>query len=144
MSFCQDKNCSHCCIEADVPLLQEDIDRITSLGYYDVYFATDYQGAKFMRKLNGKCIFYQQNKCEIENWRPKRCKFYPLTYDEKTKSVLVQDFCKYRSEFEINQTEFKHMDAFIDQLKKEIDMRLNYSPRKNQPSRINERIKVIK
>ena len=144
MSFCKENNCSYCCIEADVPLLQEDIDRLTAMGYYDVYFCEDYNGAKFIRKLDGKCIFFQNGKCEVYEKRPKRCRHPQITYDEKTKSVLILESCKYKSSYEMTRNDMNYMEEFISLLIKEIEMRAKYESPKVDVGKIKEKLVVIK
>jgi Fe-S-cluster containining protein len=127
-----------------VPLLQEDIDRLTAMGYYDVYFSEDYNGAKFIRKLEGKCIFLQAGKCEVFDNRPKRCRSPQITYDDNTKSVLILESCKYKSTYEMTSNDIDYMEEFIKLLIKEIEMRIKYESPKVNTSDIKEKLVVIK
>jgi Fe-S-cluster containining protein len=103
--------------------LSEDIDKITAMGYYDVYFAVDYDGMKLMRKLDGKCIFFKEGSCEIYERRPKRCQFNPMSYDIDSKSVVIHDSCRYKHRYEITKSGFNNMEEYIDRLEKEFELR---------------------
>lgn len=123
MSFCKSNNCAHCCIAADVPLIKEDIDRITSMGYYDVYFVVDHEGLQVMRKLDGKCIFFKEGVCEIHDRRPLRCQYYPMTYDYEHNCAEVQNDCRFKNLYEITMTGNKRMMDYVDKLHYEFDLR---------------------
>ena len=143
MNFCEKHNCTHCCIEADVPLLSEDIDRLTAHGYYDVYFSEDYNGAKFIRKIDGKCIFFKDGACEVYDYRPKRCWCPQIAYDEKTQRVLPLDSCLFKNEVRITQNDIVFMEHFIEVLIKEIGLRINYNPAKAALGKVNTNIKTL-
>ena len=123
MSFCVQNKCAHCCISEDVPLLAEDINKITAMGYYDVYFVVNYKGMKVMRKLDGKCIFFQDGVCEIEHNRPSRCQFYPMTYDGDNECAAISDECRFKNRYEITKSGNEEMVKYIERLKHEFELR---------------------
>jgi Fe-S-cluster containining protein len=96
------------------------------MGYYDVYFVVDYEGLKRMRKLNGKCIFFQQGVCEIYDRRPKRCRFYPMTYDGDHNCAAISDECRYKEMYEITFSGNRDMVNYVNQLHMEYDKRNNH------------------
>ena len=126
MSFCLQNKCAHCCIETDVPLLEQDINRILSLGYYDVYFVAQDGGVKFMRKLDGKCIFFKQGQCEIYDRRPTRCRLLPITYDGEKNCPAVQEDCRYKEMYEITLSGNKEMVDYVNTLRHECTLRSNH------------------
>ena len=80
MEFCDENNCSECCFDVRVPLLNEDVNRIVQSGFYDVFFMEESLGIKTLRKrTDGTCIFLDKRHkvCEIYNIRPERCKLNP-------------------------------------------------------------------
>jgi Fe-S-cluster containining protein len=95
------------------------------MGFYDVYFAVDLKGLKVMRKLDGKCIFFQEGKCQVHDRRPSRCRFYPMTYDGEKNCASVQDNCKFKNNYEITVDNNDDMVDYIDQLKHEYELRTN-------------------
>ena len=84
------ENCAKCCIENDIPLREEDIERITALGYDEGYFVDYtkmfYRGPKFLgyamkkRPFDDACVFLdpETKKCRIYEHRPLACKLYPF------------------------------------------------------------------
>ena len=143
MNFCKKHNCTHCCIEADVPLLSEDIDRLTAHGYYDVYFSEDYNGAKFIRKIDGKCIFFKDGVCEVYDYRPKRCQCSQIAYDDKTQKVMEFESCLFKDQIVLSKEEIEFMEDFIEILLKEIELRINYNPAKAALGKVNTNIKTL-
>jgi Fe-S-cluster containining protein len=93
------------------------------MGYYDVYFVTEDRGLKVMRKLDGKCIFFQNGECEVYERRPNRCKFYPMTFDGDRKCATVQEDCRFKTQYEVTHSGSQRMMAYIDRLKHEFDLR---------------------
>ena len=120
MDSCAKHNCNTCCSEADVPLLNEDIDRIRQYGYYDAYFVEEEGGVKKMRKLGGKCIFSGEGQCEVYMNRPLRCKLLPLTFNPETGRAEVDTGCRYHAEYKASRTMSRRMEDYIDRLNQEI------------------------
>ncbi|BAA30805.1 YkgJ family cysteine cluster protein [Pyrococcus horikoshii] len=83
-------NCGKCCIENDIPLREEDIERIKKLGYDEDYFVDFtkmvYRGPKFLgytlkkRPFDNACVFLdpETKKCRIYEHRPLACRLYPF------------------------------------------------------------------
>ncbi|UCH88865.1 MAG: YkgJ family cysteine cluster protein [Thermoplasmata archaeon] len=130
MSFCIQNKCAHCCIEADVPLLNEDIDRITAMGYYDVYFVVNHSGLRIMRKLEGKCIFFQNGECEIYERRPFRCRHYPMTFDGDKNCAAIQESCRFKNLYEVTMSGNQAMIDYIVQLRHEFELRTSHKEQK--------------
>ena len=127
-----------------MPLLREDIDRLTYRGYYDVYFADEYNGAKVIRKVGGKCVFFEDGECEVFDIRPTRCRFPQITYDNETKTVKKLESCLHKSQIRITPDEAEAMEKFIQKLIKEIEKRINYNPKAAALGRVNDKITVIR
>ncbi|MDI9645112.1 MAG: YkgJ family cysteine cluster protein [Archaeoglobales archaeon] len=49
--------CGKCCYSTEMPLTEEDIKRIESLGYSRKDFAIKIDGIFRLRNINGRCIF---------------------------------------------------------------------------------------
>ena len=144
MTFCQENICTQCCLEADVLLLQEDIDRLIMTGYYDVYFSEDVAGAKIIRKVDGKCIFFKNGRCEVYHIRPKRCQLYPLSYDDDTGTVHAVEICRYKNNYKITGKDIAEMEEFVARLKKEIEKRRGYNPARAALGRANTHIQDLR
>ncbi|ASJ16305.1 Fe-S-cluster oxidoreductase [Thermococcus chitonophagus] len=84
------EDCARCCIENDIPLREEDVERIKALGYEEEYFVDYtkmfYRGPKFLgyaikkRPFDDACVFLdpETKKCRIYEYRPLACKLYPF------------------------------------------------------------------
>ena len=63
--------CGKCCKE--VMLSEEDFNRI-SASHENFFMEKD--NSVFLKTVNGKCMFFHDNKCEIYSIRPDICKVY--------------------------------------------------------------------
>ena len=70
--------CGSCCLS---PFLsKKDIEKIKKLGYQEDYFVEQLDSKRFMKNIDGKCIFLKKGRiteCRIYNARPKTCIKYP-------------------------------------------------------------------
>jgi len=74
MQDSQRQCCGNCVSPTQVTLLQEDIDRLLMMGYYDVVFCVEQGGVKYLRKYStGECVFYKNGHCDVWDRRPTRC-----------------------------------------------------------------------
>ena len=86
MEFCDKYECADCCLEAKVPLLNEDIDKIVMHGYYDAAFVDEDNGIRTLRtREDGACVFHNKftGLCDVYPSRPERCRLNPYTISEK-------------------------------------------------------------
>ena len=126
MNLCELKNCHHCCINASVPLLNEDVDRVAMLGYYDAYFVNEDEGVKLIRTWSdGSCIFYDKDECacQIYEHRPKQCQLRPYTIRNDSHEPGVDEECIHHQELTIESEFVTEMSKYFDTLKKEIEWR---------------------
>ncbi|MFA4639439.1 YkgJ family cysteine cluster protein [Pyrococcus kukulkanii] len=100
------EDCAKCCIENDVPLREEDIERIKALGYDEDYFVDYtkmfYRGPRFLgyamkkRPFDDACVFLdpETKKCRIYEHRPLACKLYPfilIKHENKLEIYIKKD-----------------------------------------------------
>lgn len=86
--------CGTCCGDVKerkrmILLLPEDIKRIKKLGEEDFY--EEWNDEKFkgiMRKKNGKCVFYNKDRCRIYKNRALLCRMYPFWLEKKQKEFI--------------------------------------------------------
>ncbi len=125
MTFCEEHQCAECCFEVDVPLLNEDIRKITSMGYYDAYFTENdnENRVKRLRNICGKCVFYSDGLCEVYPHRPERCKLYPMSYDGDSERVTLDDRCRHTYDFEVTESMKEKMLKYVKTLRDEIHWR---------------------
>ena len=120
MNSCERHQCNYCCDTMVVPLLQEDIDRITRLGYPDYAFYQLEGNLRILLRIHDRCIFQDEEwGCDIYPFHPTWCKFYPLEYNPKTESVDIDRYCKHRKEFYISPELEQKVKAFVAWLAQE-------------------------
>ena len=126
MEFCDDNNCIECCFDVKVPLLNEDINRITQHGFYDVYFVEEDKGIKTLRKRDdGSCVFLDKGTggCERYRARPEKCKLNPYCICHDNMEPHVDHYCKHSRYCHEDPKQVKRMHVYINQLEKEIEWR---------------------
>jgi len=105
-------------------LLEEDIKRISSLGFEIEYFVVDRNGWLYLRNVNGKCVFNDGEKCLIYENRPLGCRLYPVVYDEDYGIVTLDEYCPHRREFKASKADEYKMLFLIKRLKDERRLRI--------------------
>jgi Fe-S-cluster containining protein len=126
MEFCDKLDCAECCTDARVPLLNDDINRITMYGYYDASFVDENRGIKTLRtRDDGTCVFYNQQTrlCDIYESRPERCRLNPYCICEKNHEPHIDENCRHFSRCQENPKIQERMSEYLVTLQKEIDWR---------------------
>jgi Fe-S-cluster containining protein len=101
-----------------MPLTEEDIKRIESLGYSRNDFAIKVDGVYRLRNVNGRCFFLSRdNRCRIYDHRPIGCRIYPVIYDLE-KGVVVDEICPKRDE--IHEEDLKKVEPVLKELLRKI------------------------
>ncbi|MDG6923530.1 MAG: YkgJ family cysteine cluster protein [Nitrososphaerota archaeon] len=92
-----------CCFHTEMLLLDEDVERISGLGYEEKFFVAKSQGFKVLKNSRaGRCVFHDETRCTIYENRPKGCKLYPIIFNEDLMSAVKDDLCPYREEFRLS------------------------------------------
>jgi len=110
------KFCGKCCYETEMPLTNEDVKRIESLGYKKEDFSIVVNGIRRLRNVNGKCYFLRNNRCIIYEHRPEGCRLYPLVFDGK--DVVVDKLCPKWREVKITEEDKKALLKLIHKIYK--------------------------
>lgn len=100
-------DCYHCCLETEMLLTQEDLDRIKKLGYNVEEFTlhtkmTDgFYQLKNVESIPGMiCFFLSDNgKCTIYENRPHGCRLYPLILNLETNETMIDFDCREQKWF---------------------------------------------
>ena len=66
--------CGWCCNNLDVPVTIYDEERLRKYG--DIFWKGKI--GVYLKKINGRCIFYKDGECLIYEERPKACRNYPF------------------------------------------------------------------
>ncbi len=105
--------CGKCCLETRMPLTEEDISRIKSLGYPEWYFV-QWENVPRLRNEKGKCVFLREDgSCSIYEHRPKGCRLYPLIFDSE-RGPTVDSRCPRRKGVEYDESD---VEALLELVK---------------------------
>ncbi len=95
------EGCGRCCRDLEVPLRDEDIERIESLGYsaweFVDYEKAFYRGDKFLgyaikkNPVTDECVFLdpETKRCRIYHNRPLACRLYPFVFARHGESMEI-------------------------------------------------------
>ena len=94
-----------CCIETEMLLSREDIERIKKVGYQTFEFVEYVDGLPQLKNMDGHCVFYDpvSTLCKIYNERPMGCRFYPIIYDADNDKCIVDEYCPSASTVTIEE-----------------------------------------
>jgi len=95
---CLAHNCTACCFETRLSLLDEDIVRLVAAGHHG-FAVADEQGYLRLRNVGGRCVFLGPHGCSVYSIRPDGCLTYPLVYFEDDGDVDFDPFCPHTREF---------------------------------------------
>jgi len=110
-------SCCKCCHNTEMPLTEEDIERIESLGYDRRDFTIKIDGIYRLRNVNGKCFFLEGRRCKIYEHRPLGCRIYPVVLDLE-KGAVVDEFCPKR--YEVSEEDIKRIEPILKELVRKI------------------------
>jgi Fe-S-cluster containining protein len=105
-------------------LLEEDVERISRLGFEIEYFVEYKDGWLYLKNFNGRCVFNNGEKCLIYNNRPLGCRLYPIVYDEDYDTVILDEYCPHAGEFKVSRADEDRMLFFVERLKNEKRLRM--------------------
>jgi Fe-S-cluster containining protein len=112
------KFCGKCCHNTEMPLTEEDIKRIESLGYDRRDFTVKIDGIYRLRNVNGKCFFLDEdNRCKIYEYRPLGCRIYPIVLDLE-RGAVVDDLCPKKNE--IREEDIRRVEPILRELVRRI------------------------
>ena len=119
---CLKQGCVKCCLETRMPLSDLDLKRILKLGHRLEHFAVKTEEGSRLKNSSGRCVFLQQEGCEIYPHRPEGCKLYPIIYNKDMNAALDDD-CPHRDKFEISKTTIQKISDLVSKLEYERDQR---------------------
>ena len=91
--------CGVCCIDTEMLLSNEDIERLERKGYDKTFFVRfDKDGYAVLRNLNENCVFFDPEKrvCRERANRPIGCRIYPVMHDENN-GIVTDSICPARN-----------------------------------------------
>jgi len=121
---CRRENCVQCCVETEMPLSNEDVERIEELGFKRAEFTVDAAGWIRLKNAGGRCVFNDGSECRIYDGRPEGCRLYPVVYDEDKEDAALDYDCPSSEEFELGKDATQELLELIGRLKEERKKRL--------------------
>jgi Fe-S-cluster containining protein len=107
------KNCGKCCLDTEMVLSRKDVDLIIKKYPNHIYiqdFAFKNKDGHFqLENLDGHCVFFNPllKNCNIYEYRPQGCKFYPLIYNFQEKKCIFDKDCPRTHLFFKNKKDLK-------------------------------------
>ena len=99
-----------------MPLSQDDIDRLSGLGYRGFIIVEDNE--KRLRNLKGECFFLSENGCKVYQNRPEGCRLYPLILNLDD-TVGVDSDCPQAEDFTYTNEDISKLRALVNRIEKE-------------------------
>ncbi len=90
-SYCL--SCGICCTATEMILTTSDIERIERLGFKREDFAELVDGFFRLKNVEGRCVFFKDNRCTIYDYRPIGCSLYPIVIEAETGDVTLDREC---------------------------------------------------
>lgn len=95
---CKFRDCHNCCLETQMILTKEDLERIQKAGYKKEEFClprSETDGYWQLKNIEKKCFFLNNDgKCTIYSIRPVGCRVYPLVYEPSEDDILIDEDCR--------------------------------------------------
>ncbi len=127
------KNCGICCLNTEMIITNEDINRIENLNMLNLKrkdFSYTNDGFNYLKNIDHHCIFLdnfskaEKNICKIYENRPKGCQIYPMIYNLNNNCCILDEECPHRMKFYKNQKKFKlyciELTKLIEKIYKEM------------------------
>lgn len=114
-----DYKCIQCCLETNMILSYQDIDRIKRLGFDINFFVTERDGWLQLKNQDGRCVFHNNIMCTIYKDRPDGCKLYPIIYDKDKKHAIFDKDCLQKDKFLMSKSITKQLYDIVSKLESE-------------------------
>jgi uncharacterized protein len=121
---CTRETCIECCLETEMPLSNDDVERIADLGFDKVLFIAESDGWRRLKNAGGRCVFHDGESCRIYDNRPEGCRLYPIVWDEDEEKAKVDWVCPHSEEFGLDEDSKRELSELVERLKKERDLRV--------------------
>lgn len=124
---CDFADCYKCCIETEMILTDDDLNRIENLGYNKNQFCLDpnetdgYWQLRNKNSILGNICYFLSNegKCTIYENRPQGCQIYPLIYDFEFGKPVIDEDCResvYFNKQKYSQSQIITLEKLISNL----------------------------
>ena len=117
-SPCLRHGCVACCIETEMPLMDEDLKRIEKLGFKRIDFTVEAEGETRLKNRGKMCHFLEDGRCLIYENRPEGCRIYPLVYDVYSHKFIYDQVCLHSAEFKATRVDKDRLKHLIHRIEK--------------------------
>jgi hypothetical protein len=129
-------NCGKCCLDTEMEISNEEIEKIEKIGYSRKKFTIIENGYLRLKNIKGHCYFYnpQDKRCIIYENRPLGCLLYPLILNQN-RCEIDKECSSYHEnkKIEITESICKKLKKYVIELDKEIKARFkNDNHRKSE------------
>lgn len=90
-------------------LTKDDVIRIRKAGFKTNSFLVSNRGQNFLKNNGGRCFFLSNNGCSIYKIRPEGCRVYPLIYDIKNNTTLLDNLCPHLEEYKVEKSDIDNL-----------------------------------
>ena len=119
-SPCRRHGCSLCCRSTLMPLTNEDVRRLTALGYPEGSFTEKVGGwVRLRNDAAGDCYFLKGGLCSVYPHRPEGCRAYPLVVDADSGEAVLDPECPHGIEFCFGGSEGREVRRLVEGLERE-------------------------
>lgn len=125
---CVFKDCYQCCLETEMLLTNEDLERIESHGFKRENFClpqSEVENFWQLKNIENRCFFLSKNgKCKIYDYRPVGCRVYPLIVDVKLSEFVIDNECREQlwfSKISYNHEQLEAVSKLVNTLIAEND-----------------------
>jgi Fe-S-cluster containining protein len=119
------ENCGICCLDTEMVLFDSDIDLIIKNSNLPLkkkdFTKKNLDGMLQLANIDGHCFFFNtDNKtCNIYEYRPQGCRFYPLIFDiSEDKCILDKDCPRPKLFYHRRNSEYSNCIDLKEYLKK--------------------------
>ena len=121
--------CGVCCMETEMLLSREDIEKLEREGYRREFFVLFYkEGYAKLRNMQSHCVFYEVKSCRCKVYaaRPLGCRLYPVIYVE-AKEIVVDKICRAKGKFneKIMEGQGRKVLKLLEKIDEEAESRRN-------------------
>lgn len=96
MAPCLPRDCHECCLETEMPLTRQDVERLADRGHEPEAFTVEEDGFTFLANRDGRCYFLgEDGMCVEYDHRPEGCRLYPMVMDEGMSDFVMDHVCPY-------------------------------------------------
>lgn len=117
---CLARGCHECCVETEMPLSREDVERLAAAGHDPDRFSLVEDGFTFLANVDGRCYFLAgDGRCREYAIRPGGCRLYPLVLDEEMADFTMDHLCPHSGDVTASAEDERALMELLDTVARE-------------------------